>query len=289
LARIALDSLQGQFLNVERSGSGPPILAIHGFTGSLSTWDAFSKAVQAEYSIIKVDMPGHGLSDSPDNSELYSMENTAKALAELLDKLNIQRVHWLGYSMGARIALGASILLKERTLSLILESGSPGLATLGEQAARVKNDEALAKKIETEGLESFINYWEALPMWASQSRLPQTVRNRLRAQRLSNNPTGLVNSLRGIGTGAQPSFHERLAEIRVPTIFITGEEDEKFVNTAKEMQRSVKNSRLRIVKESGHTVHLEQSDEFNRIVLDFLRNVKSPDTKEAEVRNQPSL
>ena len=80
MAKIALKALGGQRLNVERSGSGLPVLAIHGFTGNLLTWDSFSKAVQAEYSVVRLDVLGHGLSDSPESLELYSMENTVRAM-----------------------------------------------------------------------------------------------------------------------------------------------------------------------------------------------------------------
>lgn len=289
MPRIALESLGGNHLNVETSGNGPPILAIHGFTGNLRTWDAFSTAMQKRYSVVRIDVLGHGQSDSPEVVEFYTMERTISALAELLDKLSLPKVHWLGYSMGGRIALAAAVSLKERALSLVLESGSPGLASSLERAARVKSDESLAGKIKASGIESFINYWESLPMWASQARLPAETRTKLRAQRLTNNPVGLSNSLIGIGTGAQPSFHERLAEILVPTLFIAGEEDKKFAQTAQEMCRSVKTSQCRIVKESGHTVHLEQPGQFNAAVLAFLKTIESRDAKEAGIRSRPSL
>lgn len=288
MAKIVLDALGGLCLNVARVGDGLPILAIHGFTGNLSTWDSFSEAARSEYSVISLDLPGHGASAAPENPELYSLENTIRALAALLDKLSIQRVHWLGYSMGGRIALAAAILLSQRTLSVTLESISPGLATTDERAARMYGDEALADKIEADGIKAFVDYWESLPLWASQARLPEETRQKLRLQRLTNNPVGLANSLRSIGTGAQPSFYNLLAGLQVPTLFIAGEEDEKFVGTAREMYRMVMGSHLRIVAESGHMVHLEQPVLFNQIVLEFLRKVKAPDTREVPIRSRPN-
>ena len=286
MVQIALDALGGLRLNVERTGNGPPILAIHGFTGSLLAWDFFSKAARGEYSVTCLDLPGHGSSDAPDNPQPYSMKNTVRALSELLDSLNIERVHWLGYSMGGRIALAAACLLRERTLSLILESASPGLANPDERELRRLSDEALATKVETEGIEAFVEHWESLPLWQSQDRLPEKVRQKLRLQRLTNNPVGLNNSLRGIGTGAQPSFQDLLPGLQVPTLFIVGEEDDKFVGIAQEMHSMVIGSQIRIVKESGHTVHLEQPDLFNRIVLEFLKSIKDSSTLEAQIWSQ---
>lgn len=288
MASIALDSLEGLYLNVEQVGNGTPILAIHGFTGSISTWDSFSGAARSEYSVISLDLPGHGASDAPESPELYSMESTVRALAELLDSLSLQRVHWLGYSMGGRIALAAAILLGKRTLSVTLESASPGLPTPDERAARKHSDGVLADKIEAEGMRAFVDYWESLPLWASQVRLPETARQKLRLQRLACSPVGLANSLRGIGIGAQPSFHDLLPGLRVPTLLIAGEDDEKFVGIAWEMHRTVTGSQLRVVEESGHAVHLEQPDLFNQIVLEFLRTVEDSDTHQAQIRSRPN-
>ena len=136
LTRIALDALGGQQLAVEITGEGQAIVAIHGFTGNASTWAAFCKAARSEYAIVCPDMPGHGASDSPNNPQIYDMEHSVRSLEELLVRLKLQRVHWLGYSMGGRIALAAAIALPERTASLTLESASPGLASAEERAAR---------------------------------------------------------------------------------------------------------------------------------------------------------
>ena len=288
MAKVALRAFDSLHLNVARTGNGPPIVAIHGFTGNLSTWDSFSEAARRNYSVIRLDLPGHGMSDAPENPAEYGMENTMRVLAELLDKLNVPRVHWLGYSMGGRLALAAAFLLEERTLSVTLESASPGLATADKRAERIRKDEELADKIETMGIEAFVNYWETLPLWSSQGALSEEIRQNLRLQRLANNPAGLANSLRGIGTGAQPSFHQLLPELRSPTLLIAGAEDKKFSGIAREMHRAIKNSSLCIVAGSRHMVHQEQPLRFNRIVLDFLRKFKDSGTREALTRSRPN-
>lgn len=276
MVRIALDALEEACLNVSRTGKGPVVVALHGFTGDVATWDSFSGAAQHEYSVVSVDMLGHGASDAPASPVLYGMPATIQALAEVLDRLQIERAHWLGYSMGGRVALAAAISLGKRTLSLILESASPGLRTVEERQARMGDDGVLANRIEKVGIAAFVDYWESLSLWASQARLPRTVRERLRAQRLNNNPAGLANSLRGIGTGAQPPLHDRLGELRAPVLLIAGEEDVKFSAIAGEMSRAMPGSRLCTIPESGHAVHLEQPDTFNRTLLEFLRVVKHP-------------
>ena len=82
--------------------------------------------------------------------------------------------------------------------------------------ARVASDNALADLIERDGIEAFVARWERMPLFATQERLPPAVRARLAAQRRANIPAGLANSLRGIGTGVQPSLWERLGELKIP-------------------------------------------------------------------------
>ncbi len=276
MTRMALSALEGAELNVEMTGRGPVLVVIHGFTGSVQTWRSFSQASGTCFTVVAVDLPGHGASDSPQDSRLYTMERHVQALAEILDRLDLERVAWLGYSLGGRIALSAAIALPEHTEALVLESASPGIAAAEERRQRIREDEALADWIAEVGVQRFVEYWESLPLWHSQKRLPAVIRDGLRYQRLRNNPCGLANSLRGVGTGAQPPLHDRLEEITAPALLVAGEEDEKFTSIAREMRRAIPTSRLETVAEAGHAVHLEQPEIFERTVTGFLEEVLTP-------------
>ena len=251
MARIAVSALEGAELNVEMTGRGPALAALHGFTGSVQTWQSFSEAAGTGLTVVAVDLPGHGASDSPPDFRMYTMERHVQALIEILDRLGLERVAWLGYSLGGRIALSAAVALPERTTALVLESASPGIASEEERQQRIREDETLADWIEDVGVQRFVEYWELLPLWNSQKRLPAALRDRLRSQRLGNNPCGLANSLRGVGTGAQPPLHDRLGEITAPALLVAGEEDEKFSGIAREMHRSIPTSRLETVADGG--------------------------------------
>src|ERR1051326_7715007 len=91
-------------LNVEVWGAGPPLLLLHGFTGSAATWAPFATEWPGR-TLIAVDLPGHGKSGSPAEIESYTMDATTAALAAVLDNLGIDKVAVLGYSLGARVAL----------------------------------------------------------------------------------------------------------------------------------------------------------------------------------------
>ena len=276
MSRMAVSALEGAELNVEMTGQGPALVVLHGFTGSIQTWQSFSEVAKTGFTVVAVDLPGHGASDSPPDSRMYTMERHVQALAEILDRVGLERVAWLGYSLGGRIALSAAVALPERTTALVLASASPGIASEEERQQRIREDEALACWIAEVGVERFVEYWESLPLWHSQKRLPAVIRDGLRSQRLRNNPCGLANSLRGVGTGAQPPLHDRLEELTAPVLLVAGEEDQKFIGIAREMHRSIPTSRLETVPRAGHAVHLEQPEIFSRTVTGFLEEVLTP-------------
>ncbi len=270
MSRLAIHSVH---LNVELAGSGQPLVLLHGFTGSTANWRAHAAAFAQQFTTVAIDLLGHGGSDSPADPGRYSMERCVKDLIAVFDQLAVERVNLLGYSMGGRVALHGAAAHPERVRALVLESASPGLADPVKRQARAASDRALAERIEGQGLDTFVNYWESLPLFASQRRLPESVRADRRAQRLRNNPLGLANSLRGLGIGVQPSLWHRLPDLRCPTLLVAGELDLKFVNIARAMAQALPIAKLEIVPDTGHTVHLERPTEFDRLVLAWLSNL----------------
>ena len=109
-------------------------MLLHGFTGNSKTWSSLIGLLANQYSLITVDLLGHGLSDAPLDSKYYRMTETVGALEEVVDYFDANEVIWLGYSMGARVALSAAVSLPNVTRGLIMESGSPGLQTHDERS-----------------------------------------------------------------------------------------------------------------------------------------------------------
>jgi len=248
-------------------GSGQPMLLLHGFSGSGQNWAEIAEALQDKYLVIMPDLLGQGRSESPPSPTRYQIDFATQDLIALLQSLNIDKVHLLGYSMGGRLALALALEYPEPIKTLTLESASPGLESQSERVVRVRADEVLAARIEREGVAWFAAYWEALPLFSTQA--PE-IRAKLREIRLANTPMGLANSLRGMGTGAQPSFWARLAELKIPTLLIVGEKDEKFTDIAQRMAELVPSAHLSIVSNSGHTIHQEQPEQYIRVVRAFL-------------------
>src|SRR5699024_1224054 len=138
--------------------------------------------------------------------------------------------------------------------SLTLESASPGLKTEEERLQRIKQDETLALEIK-EDLASFVRFWESIPLFASHEYLQDDIKKDLREERLMQTPKGLIDSLKGMGTGTQISLWNDLSRLDLPVHLVVGEWDEKFLKINKEMADQIKNVHLTIIKHSGHTPH----------------------------------
>lgn len=261
--------LNGVHYFYEVKGTGEPLLLLHGFTGDSSSWKNVN--LDNHYKIITIDLIGHGQTESPQDVNRYKMEQAVNDIVSFIQFLNIDKVNLLGYSMGGRLALSLAMLHPNRVKRLILESSSPGLKTKEERLARMEQDERLAQRIELEGIESFVRYWENIPLFATQRLLSKEAREAIRKQRLNNSPIGLANSLRGMGTGSQPSWWKQLYKLSTPTLLLCGELDRKFHRIALEMDTFLPESHVSVFPKVGHTLHLENVSKFNETIHHFLQ------------------
>lgn len=262
-----IDGLRYHF---QETGSGEPLILLHGFTGSTESWSEIVAHFGNRFHVIAIDLPGHGCTESPGDISRYRIERVGTDLVNMLDSLCMTPAHWLGYSMGGRLALYITLSFPQAVRSLILESASPGIAgTIGRESRRAQ-DEALADRIETEGVPAFIDQWERQPLFASQTHLPGEVRADLHNQRLRNSAKGLANSLRGMGSGVQPSFWDQLGAIERSVLLLAGSRDDKFVAINLQMADRIPGAQLHLIPNAGHTIHLEQPQIFSETVLNFL-------------------
>lgn len=97
------------------------------------------------------------------------------------------------------------------------------------------DDERLAQRILDEGVPAFVEYWESIPLFASQRSLPRETQAAIRAGRLECDPMGLANSLRGMGTGVQEPLHGLLDTLDMPVLALAGEQDTRYTGIAREL------------------------------------------------------
>ncbi len=251
---------------VRVAGSGPALLLLHGFTGSGRSWEAglATAAVDAGFTTIAPDLPGHGGtawhadgSATPSGQQSRAtIERIADDLPGLLRALGHDRAHVVGYSMGARVALRLAIAHPASVARLVLEAPSAGIADAAERAARRAADDALARTLERDGIERFVDAWERTPVLAGEARLGAAARATAREIRLGHDPSGLAASLRAAGQGAMEPLHGRLGEIAAPTLVIVGADDPAR-DRAEAVAAGIPGARLAVIDGVGHAPHLE--------------------------------
>ena len=246
----------------------PAVLFLHGFMGRAGDWRDLSAGLDKRFLCIAVDLPGHGasLEMPPDR---YTMEGAARSVLDALDKAEVDRTTVVGYSMGGRLALYLALRHPDRCAGLFLESASPGLEDDGERTARRRADEQKAIRLESGDFREFLNDWYRQPLFAPLARdeglLRQTIENKL-----GEDPAELAMSLRGMGTGSQPSLWRELPGLRVPSLAVAGELDEKFVGISRRVASLCPPMRVAVVPGAGHNVHAEAPGEYLSSLRDFL-------------------
>jgi 2-succinyl-6-hydroxy-2,4-cyclohexadiene-1-carboxylate synthase len=274
----------GVDFQVEDRGNGPPLVLLHGFTGSAASWSPVSCDLASSHRVIAIDIIGHGASSAPVDRSRYTFQQALQDLAEVTAQLGITRASWLGYSMGGRLALGMALDYPDLVSSLILVSATAGIHDEHERHQRTEADQAIARRIEATGVEAFVDEWERLPIWESQRTLPDEVSRAQRDIRLGNRAVGLANSLRGMGQGVQPSYWDRLGEIEAPVLLMVGALDRKYVGIAGQMGVRIVDATLSVVPGAGHAVHLERPHEFVDDVRTFLARYERSDTIRGQER-----
>lgn len=255
-------------LNYVVIGEGVPVTLLHGFTLSGRSWQEVISKMPAGWRWVVPDLRGHGATRIPSGAPC-TMDACTADLEMLWDHLGIERTHLVGYSMGGRLALHVAARRPERVLSLLTIGAHAGLDEEAREGRR-QGDEALAQRIETHGLEAFIDYWSRLPLLAGVERRGPSFTAQLRAERMSNHVHGLAKSLRGMGAGGMEPVWDQLAQLKCPCTFVAGQLDHGYVASARRLASTVVDGRVEVVQRSGHAVHLERPEAFAKVLTAHL-------------------
>jgi len=256
-------------LHVRDSGprQAPAVVLLHGFGGSLHTWDAWSLGLMTTHRVIRLDLPGSGLSP-PDPDNDYTDARSLQLLLNMLDDLGVSRATLVGHSMGGRIAWTFAAQYPERTERLVLIAPD-GFASEGFEYGKPPQVPAIM------GLMRYV-----MPKFVLRMNLKSAY---AQPDHLSGALTTRYHELL-LAPGARGAMLERLKQtvlqdplpmlrqIKVPTLLFWGEADAMIPSSnAHDYLQAVEGSRLFLSPGVGHLPHEEAADVSLKVLADFLR------------------
>jgi 2-succinyl-6-hydroxy-2,4-cyclohexadiene-1-carboxylate synthase len=249
----------------------PTVLFLHGFMGSSEDRRDAVAPLDGRYLCLAMDLPGHGASLGLPPAD-YTVEGATWTLLGLLDGLDVERPAVVGSSMGGRLGLHLALRHPERCARLFLQSASPGLEGAAERQARREAGEERARRLASGDFGAFLAVWYRQPLLASLAR-HEGLMEKIIETRWRNDPGELARSLRGMGTGNQPSLWGKLGGLEVPALAVTGVLDEKYTGISRRMASLSPRVRTAVVPSAGHNVHLEAPEAYLALLQDFLETL----------------
>lgn len=247
-------------------GEGAAVTLLHGFMQDRSSWTEVLQLLPEGWRWVLVDLPGHGGSAA----EASTMDGAVEALGALWDHLGIEHTHLAGYSMGGRLALYTATRDRSRRLASLLTLGAHAGLAGAARTARLRDDLALADRVEKEGMDWFAEYWARQPLFAGIARRGSDVLERLDRMRRRQDARGIAGSLRGMGAASVDPFWDALPSLALPATFAAGADDRRYAEHARRLQARVPGSRVELLPEAGHAAHIEQPAAFARLLLRHL-------------------
>jgi pimeloyl-ACP methyl ester carboxylesterase len=266
----------GVNLYYEEAGSGTAIVFVHEFGGDYRSWEQQVRHFSRRYRCIAYNARGYPPSDVPEDFERYSQARARDDIRCVLDALGLQRAHVVGLSMGAFATLHFGMTYGFRALSITVAGGG-----YGSHPAQYRQFQADSRKnadlLKREGMKSFVKAY---------GHGPQRVQLELKDPRgfaeyvrnfEEHSALGAANTLLGV-QNRRPSFYDLTAEMAsmdVPTLILSGDEEEPCLEVNLLMKRCIPAAGLAILPRSGHAINLEEPALFNRLLEDFFHQVEA--------------
>jgi pimeloyl-ACP methyl ester carboxylesterase len=267
-------SVDGESANVIEIGDGPPLVFVHGLSGSWQNWLLQLPEFAQDHRCIAVDLPGFGSSPMP--REKISISGYGRWLDRLLEAMDVEGAAVVGNSMGGFIGLEAAIKLPELVERLVLVS-SAGLSI-----EHLRNETALRVMEKGENLAQFVTaHVMAQSDWLVRRRRgrlalmwfvaehPEEIDPALAAEQVKG--AGKPGFLPALDALTDYPIRDRLSDIQAPTLIVWGEKDRLVpLKDAYKFDELIPHSRLVVYEDTGHVAMLERPEEFNADLRAFL-------------------
>jgi pimeloyl-ACP methyl ester carboxylesterase len=266
----------GANLYYEEAGSGTAIVFVHEFGGDYRSWEQQVRHFSRRYRCIAYNARGYPPSDVPEDFERYSQARARDDIRCVLDALSLQRAHVVGLSMGAFATLHFGMTYGYRALSITVAGGG-----YGSHPAQYRQFQADSRKnaelLKREGMKSFVKAYGHGPQRVQlEIKDPRAFAEYVRNFE-EHSALGAANTLLGV-QNRRPSFYDLTAEMArmdVPTLILSGDEEEPCLEVNLLMKRCIPGAGLAILPRSGHAINLEEPALFNRLLEDFFHQVEA--------------
>ena len=267
-------SADGVEIYYEVHGAGFPLVWSHEFGGNYDSWDQQVNFFSRRYRVITYAARGYPPSDVPEDSAAYSQEQAVQDLRLLMVHLNIPQAHIGGLSMGGSVALNFGLTHPEMARSLVVAACGSG----SDDPEQFRRDgAAMADKLLAEGMEAVARDYARGPTRVQLLRKDPKGWDLFYRGLASHSALGSALTYRGFQVARAPVYElgDRMARMQVPTLVMTGDEDDPCVRPAVFMKERIPRCGLSVFPRSGHAINLEEPDLFNRTVLDFFLEVEN--------------
>ncbi len=263
-------------LYYEETGSGKPVVFVHEYAGDSRSWETQMRHFGQRYRAITFNARGYPPSDVPKTPKSYSQHRAADDIAAVLDHLKIRKAHIVGLSIGGFATLHFGFRHAARALSLVVAGCGYG-AEPGERKKFQGEAERIAKTIKDQGMKKFSQRYAYGPTRVQfENKDPRGFAEF--AQQLSeHSDLGAINTQLGVQR-ERPSLYDLIGpmkKLKVPTLVLTGDEDWPCLVPGVLMKQSIPSAALSVMPNCGHAINIEDPDQFNRIVGDFIVHVDS--------------
>lgn len=262
--------VDGEQIHYFRTGTGRPLLLLHGLLGGSFCWRRNMQAFSSRHTVFAIDLPGHGESDAPRHLDC-SMPAQAARISSLLERLKLEEVDVVGCSWGGAIAMFLAAQ-SAKVRSLVLAAPVNPWSNFGTGRIRFLRrfiGEALLRVVWPV---SRPLYRTALArMYGDPERLPSGTAEGyasmvMRPGRVNN----ILNTLKNWENDVN-ALHAAIPRIRARSLLIWGTLDGAVdVRSAENLKRALPHCQLALIEGAGHLPFEETPDEFNRLVLDFV-------------------
>lgn len=263
----------GVKLHYEEAGSGTALLFVHEFAGDHRSWEPQLRYFSRRYRCIAYAARGYPPSDVPDDPAKYSQERARDDAIAVLDHLRIDKAHVVGLSMGGFATLHVGLAYPGRARSLVIAGCGYGAQPGDEDRFRAEC-EAAAAGFEAEGAQAFLKYASGPTRVRFRAKNPRGWQE-FADQLAGHSPRGAALTLRGVQM-RRPMLYQLvdgMKKIDVPTLVMTGDEDDPCLEASLLLKRSIRTAGLVVLPRAGHTINIEDPEAFNAAVGDFLAAV----------------